>query len=85
MPLNLAGADIDLGNGNRLRANNISLVLPAGTPLTIALKMDIPLDKVTIPIQLDVPVDIAMADTELAPQFRRWATWSTGWSTPRAA
>lgn len=71
VPLNLAGADIDLGNGNRLRANNISLVLPAGTPLTIALKMDIPLDQVTIPIQLDVPVDIAMADTELAPQFRR--------------
>lgn len=71
VPLNLSGADIDLGAGNRLRAQNISLVLPAGTPLTIALKMNIPLDDVTIPIQLDVPVDIAMADTELAPQFRR--------------
>lgn len=71
VPLNLAGADIDLGAGNRLRAQNISLVLPAGTPLNIALKMDIPLDNVTIPIRLDVPVDIAMADTELAPQFKR--------------
>lgn len=71
VPLSLAGADIDLGAGNRLRAQNISLVLPAGTPLSIALKMDIPLDDVTIPIQLDVPVDIAMADTELAPQFKR--------------
>lgn len=71
VPLNLAGADIDLGAGNRLRANNISLVLPQGTPLKIALKMDIPLDSVTIPIKLDVPVDIAMKDTELAPQFRR--------------
>ena len=71
VPLNLAGADIDLGAGNRLRAQNIALVLPAGTPLNIALKMDIPLDNVTIPIRLDVPVDIAMADTELAPQFRR--------------
>ncbi|HEU5104176.1 MAG TPA: hypothetical protein VFU22_34400 [Roseiflexaceae bacterium] len=71
VPLNLSGADIDLGAGNRLRAQNISLVLPAGTPLTIKLDMQIPLDDVTIPIKLDVPVDIAMADTELAPQFRR--------------
>ena len=71
VPLSLAGADIDLGNGNRLRANNINLVLPQGTPLKIKLNMQIPLDDVTIPIQLDVPVDIAMADTELAPQFRR--------------
>jgi hypothetical protein len=71
VPLNLAGADIDLGAGNRLRAQNISLVLPAGTPLTIALKMNIPLDDVTIPIQLDVPVDIELAKTELGPQFQR--------------
>lgn len=71
VPLSLSGADIDLGAGNRLRAQNISLVLPAGTPLTIKLDMQIPLDDVTIPIKLDVPVDIAMADTELAPQFRR--------------
>jgi hypothetical protein len=71
VPLSLAGADIDLGAGNRLRAQNISLVLPAGTPLTIKLDLQIPLDDVTIPIKLDVPVDIAMADTELAPQFRR--------------
>jgi hypothetical protein len=71
VPLNLEGADIDLGAGNRLRAQNISLVLPAGTPLKIRLDMMIPLDDVTIPIKLNVPVDIAMADTELAPQFRR--------------
>ena len=71
VPLNLEGADIDLGAGNRLRAQNINLVLPAGTPLKIKLDMQIPLDDVTIPIKLDVPVDIAMADTELAPQFRR--------------
>jgi hypothetical protein len=71
VPLNLEGADIDLGAGNRLRAQNISLVLPAGTPLKIKLDMQIPLDDVTIPIKLSVPVDIAMANTELAPQFRR--------------
>jgi hypothetical protein len=71
VPLNLEGADIDLGAGNRLRAQNISLVLPAGTPLKIKLDMLIPLDEVTIPIKLDVPVDIAMSNTELAPQFQR--------------
>ena len=71
VPLNLAGADIDLGAGNRLRANNISLVLPQGTPLKIALKMNIPLDDVVIPIKLDVPVDIPLKDTELAPEFQR--------------
>jgi len=71
VPLNLEGADIDLGAGNRLRAQNISLVLPAGTPLKIKLDMSIPLDAVTIPIKLDVPVDIAMKDTELAEPFRR--------------
>ena len=70
-PLALVGADIDLGNGNRLHANNINLVLPVGTPLKIKLDLQIPLDDVTIPIRIDVPVDIAMADTELAPQFRR--------------
>ena len=69
--LNLDGADINLGSGNQLHAQNISLVLPAGTPLKIKLDMLIPLDDVTIPIKLDVPVDIAMANTELAPQFRR--------------
>jgi len=71
VPLDLTGADIDLGAGNRLHAQNIRIVLPAGTPLKIKLDMMIPLDDVTIPIKLDVPVDIAMANTELAPQFRR--------------
>ena len=71
VPLDLTGADIDLGAGNRLHAQNIRIVLPAGTLLKIKLDMSIPLDDVTIPIKLDVPVDIAMKDTELAPQFRR--------------
>jgi len=69
--LNLDGADINLGAGNQLHAQSIRIVLPAGTPLKIKLDMQISLDEVTIPIKLDVPVDIAMADTELAPQFRR--------------
>jgi hypothetical protein len=71
VPLTLANADIDLGNGNRLRANNISLALPAGTQLNIALKMDIPLDSVTIPVVLNVPIEIPLKDTELGPEFVR--------------
>jgi hypothetical protein len=71
VPLVLSGADIDLGGGNRLRASSINLTLPAGTPLQIALKMDIPLDPVTIPVQLNVPVNIPLKDTELGPQFER--------------
>lgn len=69
--LTVNGAEIDLGAGNRLRAAAINLSLPAGTRLPIALKMNIPLDDVTIPVKLDVPVDIALAETELGPQFRR--------------
>jgi hypothetical protein len=71
VPLTLSGANIDLGNGNRLRANSINLTLPQGTPLLIDLRMDIPLDSVTIPVQLDVPVNIPLAETELGPQFQR--------------
>lgn len=71
VPLVLSGADIDLGGGNRLRASSINLTLPAGTPLQIALKMDIPLDPVTIPVKLNVPVNIPLKDTELGPQFQR--------------
>lgn len=69
VPLSVPAA-IDMGAFGQLYPN-VSLSLPAGTQLKIRLKMDIPLDAVTIPIKLDVPVDIAMEDTELAPQFRR--------------
>lgn len=62
-------AFIDMGPFGQLRPN-VNLSLPAGTQLTIALKLNVPLDT-TIPVKLDVPVDIAMKDTELAPQFRR--------------
>lgn len=78
VPLQLNGADIDLGNGNRLRANNIRLTLPQGTPLRIALRMDIPLDDVTIPVRLKVPVEIPLKETELGPQFER-----LGWLVDR--
>src|SRR5262249_61690121 len=66
--LSLDGADVNLGAGNQLHAQNIRIVLPPGTPLKIKLDMQIPLDDVTIPVKLNVPADIAMADAEQAPQ-----------------
>jgi hypothetical protein len=62
-------ADIDMGPFGQLHPN-VSLALPPGTSLNIALKLNVPLDT-TIPVQLTVPVDIPMKDTALAPQFRR--------------
>ncbi len=69
VPLSVPAA-IDMGAFGQLYPN-VKLDLPAGTQLKIKLKLDIPLDAVTIPIKLDVPVNIAMENTELAPQFRR--------------
>lgn len=62
-------AFIDMGPFGQLRPN-VNLSLPAGTQLQIRLKLNVPLET-TIPVRLSVPVDIAMSDTELAPQFRR--------------
>jgi hypothetical protein len=68
VPIN-APADIDLGPFGRLRPN-VSLSLPAETPLTIRLKLDVPLNT-QIPVKLDVPVDIPLNKTALGPQFER--------------
>lgn len=68
VPLSVPAA-IDMGPFGQLYPN-VNLNLPAGTPLLIQLKLDVPL-QTTIPVKLNVPVDIAMKDTELAPQFRR--------------
>jgi hypothetical protein len=62
-------ASIDMGPFGQLYPN-VNLSLPAGTPLLIQLKLDVPLTA-TIPVKLNVPVDIPLAETELAPQFSR--------------
>ncbi|MEM8530038.1 MAG: hypothetical protein AAGF95_04295 [Chloroflexota bacterium] len=64
-----APAFIDMGPFGELYPN-VNLNLPAGTPLLIELKLDVPLET-TIPVELDVPVDIALEDTDLAPEFQR--------------
>ena len=64
-----APAFIDMGPYGQLYPN-VNLSLPAGTPLMIRLKLDVPLET-TIPVKLDVPVNIPLKDTELGPQFER--------------
>jgi hypothetical protein len=62
-------AYIDMGPYGQLYPQ-VNLNLPAGTPLMIRLKLDVPLET-TIPVKLNVPVDIPLKDTELGPQFER--------------
>jgi hypothetical protein len=73
VPITLANADIDLGNGNRLRANAINLTLPQGTPLNIRLNMTIPIQQ-DLPLKdkgVTVPVSIPLKDTELNEPFQK--------------
>ena len=44
------------------------VTLPAGTPLMVELNFDLPVEA-TIPVHLEVPVNIPMADTELHEPF----------------
>lgn len=62
-------ASIDMGAFGQLYPN-VNLSLPAGTPLMIRLKLDVPLNT-TIPLDKPLPIDIALSETELAPQFKR--------------
>ena len=48
--------------------SNASVTLPAGTPLTVTLNFDLPVQD-TIPVVIDVPVEIPMAATELHEPF----------------
>lgn len=68
--LTVENADIQLGAAGALRAD-VTLSLPAGTRLPIRLNMGIPLDDVTIPVKLNVPVEIPLKDTDLGPLFKR--------------
>jgi len=48
----------------------VSIVLPAGLELPVDLNMNVKL-VTSIPVELDVPVNIPLAETELGPQFTR--------------
>lgn len=57
------------GGGGNLNAT-VNIELPVGLELPVDLNMDVKLIT-AIPIQLDVPVNIPLAETELGPQFLR--------------
>ena len=46
-----------------------SVTLPAGTPLDVTFDFQVPL-QANIPLAMDVPVDIAVQDTELHPAIQ---------------
>jgi len=46
-----------------------SVTLPAGTPLDVTFDFQVPL-QATIPLAMDVPVDIAVQDTDLHPAIQ---------------
>lgn len=71
VPINVP-ASIDMGPFGQLYPN-VSLALPPGTRLNIALKIDVPL-KTEVPVRLNVPVEIPLKDTELGPLFARLGT-----------
>lgn len=68
IPISVPAA-IDLGAFGQLYPN-VNLNLPVGTPLLIRLKLDVPL-QTSIPLDKPLPIDIALGETELAPQFKR--------------
>lgn len=66
--VNIPNAQVVINTGGLNINSNARVTLPAGTPLTVNLNFDLPV-RDTIPVHLDVPVKIPMADTELHEPF----------------
>lgn len=66
--VNIPNAQVVINTGGLNINSTARVTLPAGTPLTVNLNFNLPVQD-TIPIHLDVPVNIPMADTELHEPF----------------
>lgn len=66
--VNIPNAQVVINTGGLNINSSARVTLPAGTPLTVNLNFDLPLQD-TIPVHLDVPVKIPMAETELHEPF----------------
>ena len=66
--VSIPNARVVINTGGLNINSTASVTLPAGTPLTVNLNFDLPV-QTTIPVHLDVPVNIPMADTELHEPF----------------
>jgi len=66
--VSIPNARVVINTGGLNINSTASVTLPAGTPLTVNLNFDLPV-QTTIPVHLDVPVNIPMAETELHEPF----------------
>ena len=66
--VNIPNAQVVINTGGLNINSTARVTLPAGTPLTVNLNFDLPVQD-TIPIHLEVPVKIPMASTELHEPF----------------
>lgn len=64
----IPNAQVVINTGGLNINSNARVTLPAGTPLLVNLNFNLPV-RDTIPVHLDVPVSIPMADTELHEPF----------------
>ncbi|MEM9777709.1 MAG: hypothetical protein AAF902_24240 [Chloroflexota bacterium] len=72
VPLNVA-AVFNLPGGGGTINGQVSITLPEGTVLPVNLDLDVPVEQ-TIPVVLDVPVDITLSETDLGTPFDRLVT-----------
>lgn len=68
VPMSGIPATFVLPGGGGAINGTVSLTLPEGTSLPVALDLTVPVST-TVPVQLDVGVDIPMQETELAAPF----------------
>jgi Ni,Fe-hydrogenase III small subunit len=66
--VNIPNAQVVINTGGLNINSNARVTLPAGTPLTVNLNFNLPV-QTTIPVHLDVPVNIPMSQTELHEPF----------------
>jgi hypothetical protein len=66
--VNIPNAQVVINTGGLNINSNARVTLPAGTPLLVNLNFDLPV-QTTIPVHLEVPVNIPMAETELHEPF----------------
>jgi hypothetical protein len=66
--VNIPNAQVVINTGGLNINSTARVTLPAGTPLTVNLNFDLPVQD-TIPVHLDVPVKIPMTETELHEPF----------------
>ncbi|PJF42043.1 MAG: hypothetical protein CUN55_10595 [Phototrophicales bacterium] len=66
--INNVPAQFEITGGGGSISGTVDITLPAGTPLTIDLTLLVPVEQ-QIPVVLNVPVDIALKDTQLSVPF----------------